>query len=276
MGTQEVSSHQIQHVFYTADAGVSGVAAVPAKLIFPHPFTVGDYKRWFRATMPDMDNRDDPDNDAFLAEYKAAMMVAALEEVLPEGDATHPTPFTVRDVVLMDGRVPDALPMTWATWVCDCAEKAFGSHFTLEGRQAKIARLSRATLPTDADTGTAVFSTNEPALLSLLPDLRAYPGKVTFPPYMNKTMYVRWQRALRPLPGVDSHDIDNTLLMRQYRAALELVTAWDVEGYPLKIAKHKDGEGLPLVLASWLVLAAEWYVAKTMSLKKIPALLGGT
>ncbi|NJN54081.1 MAG: hypothetical protein HC804_04580, partial [Anaerolineae bacterium] len=144
----------MQSIFNTADAGeYPGVTAVSAKLIFPHPFTIGDYKRWFRALRPDTEDKDSPDNDDFLREYRAAMTVASLEEVLPEGDPApndpnNPDTFSLRDVVLMDGRVPDALPFPFATWVCDCAEQSFGGHFVLEGRQVKMARLSRVRLNT--------------------------------------------------------------------------------------------------------------------------------
>lgn len=273
MGNREV--YVPQHVFHTAAAeDYPGVTAVSAKLIFPNPFTLGDYKRWYRALMPNLANKEDPDNDALLREYRAAMTIAALEEIMPEGDVEpnlhNPDAFNLRNVVIVDGRVPDDLPIPFATWVCDCAEAYFGSYVVLENRQTKIARLTRFRLSSNT------IDVAEPMLAGLLPDLQTYTGSVTFAKVMTKTSYSRWQKSLRALPGVEATDIDNTFFMRQYRAALELIESWAVGDIPLKLMKHKDGEEAPLLLASFLVLAAEAYLAKTMTLKKMPALYGVT
>ena len=236
----------------------------PFTLIFPHPMTLGDYKKWYRVLFqkdPDVDN-DDVENGELLRLYRAAWAISQREPIPLPDDAQPsetPPPFTLADLE------PDnaELPLTAVSWVTDCADEAFGMQVRVEDANAVLIRrlASKHTSPT--------FRTDDPAIIRLFPDLEQYPGTVQFHPMLTKTVYRAYDKARQMLDKYPANDIENTFLLRQFRAAIPLVKDWDVPGVPWSVVKNGHGEGLPLVLASFLVESADTFLSKRINLKKL-------
>lgn len=255
------------HIFNSTEATYPDVPDMePFDLIFPNPMTLGDYKKWYRVLFqkdPDVD-KDDVENGQFMRLYKATWAITQRELIpLPE-DAQPPEtppPFTLADLE------PDnkELPMTAVSWVTDCADLAFGMQVRVEDANAVLLRrlASTHTSPT--------FRTDDPEMLRMFPDLEQYPGTVQFQPMLTKSVYRAYDKARQILDKFPPNDIENTFLLRQFRAAIPLVAGggWQIEGVPWSLVKNNHGDGLPLVLASFLVESADVYLSKRMNVKKL-------
>lgn len=253
------------HTFVSTDCPYPDVPDMdPFSLSFPNPMTLGDYKKWYRVLFqkdPEVD-KDDVENGELLRLYKATWAITKREPLPLPDDATPPeTPplFTLADLE------PDnaELPITAVSWVTDCADEAFGMQVRVEDTNAVLIRrlASKHTSPT--------FHTDDPAISRLFPDLELYPGTVQFHPMLTKTVYRAYDKARQLLDKYPANDIENTFLLRQFRAAIPLVKEWDVPGVPWKLVKNEYGEGLPLVLASFLVECADVYLSARLNLRKL-------
>lgn len=253
------------HIFNSTEADYPDVPDMePFNLTFPSPMTLGDYKKWYRALFKKDEElgADDVENGQLMRLYKATWAITQ-RELLPLPDDAQPPdeppPFTLADLE------PDnkELPMTAVSWVTDCADWAFGMQVRVEDANAVLLRrlASTHTSPT--------FPTDDPEIIKFFPDLELYPGTVTFHPMLTKTVYRAYDKARRILDKFPPNDIENTFLLRQFRAAIPLVKDWNVPGVPWNLAKNNYGEQLPLVLVSFLVEAADTYLSKRMNLKKL-------
>jgi len=254
------------HSFLTTESDYPGLNAVLARLSFPNPFELGDYVTWFHALEMRRElETDDVDNDALIREYRAAMAVATLEAIEPDADADEETavPDENSDSFNLSDVDPDdeELPMAFLTWVTDCADRCFGRQLIIEPLQATLARRQASTHT------SAVFRTEQ--TLSLFPDLVAFPGIISFKGPFTKKAYRQWNKARRILPKYDPRDVENSVFLRQWRAAVTLIDKWDVDGVPWQLVKRNDGYGVPLVVASWVVEAADTYLSKRINLKKM-------
>ena len=120
-----------------------------------------------------------------------------------------------------------------------------------------------------------VFDTAD--YLTAFPDLALYPGHVLFREPFTKASYKNWDKARRLLPKTDPRDVDNSPFLRSWRAAVTLVAEWQIEGVDFRRdVKRSDGEGVPLVLVSWLEEAAGLFLARRLDLKKVLGLSGNS
>lgn len=256
-----------QYEFDSREADYPGLASVPVLLRFPRPFTLGDWKTWKRTIRPsdDESKRDDVDELALMREYRGVLAVATLEDAppdppaipreIPEEDAAG---FSRVDLDADD----DELPLAFVSWVTDCAEECFGRQVLVEQLQTTLIRWHQ-----DRYMG-ARFETV--AYLPLLPDLVGYKGHVVFHDPLTKGAYREWVKGRRVLNKVDPRDVDNSPFIRGFRGAVSLVKEWEVEGVDFKrVVKRNDGEGVPLVVASWLVECAGRFLARRISVKKM-------
>lgn len=253
------------HTFNSVDCPYPDVPHMePFTLQFPNPMTLGDYKKWYRRLfeIDETLNDGDVDNGVLLRQYKAAWAITERVPVLLDDDAQPsetPPPFTLAD---LEPENKD-LPLTAVSWVTDCADDAFGFQIRVEDTASVIKRrqLSKHTAPT--------FRTDDPEIAPLFPDLAQYSGSVTFHPMLTKTVYRAYDQARQIVKAHPANDIENSFLMRQFRSAIPLVKDWSIDGVPWKLAKNGGGDGLPLVLASFLVEAADIYLSKRINLKKL-------
>ncbi|MBE2198476.1 MAG: hypothetical protein IAE79_07675 [Anaerolinea sp.] len=238
-----------------------GLADVPARLSFPSPFTLGDYKRYIRAMFSQARSGEEKDGDvdevALLRQYRAALAVAHVAE---DGAADEAAPFSLADIDPDD----EALPMVWVTWVTDMADAYIGPQIIVETPQQIMAR-RMAYLGRSATFETAAW-------LRLLPDLRAYAGNVTFREPFTKRDYRSWRKGIEVSAKHDPRDVENSVLLRQYRAALTLINHWSVEDVPYALLKENGGDGVPLPVVSWLVEAADTFLSRRLNPKKLPAM----
>jgi hypothetical protein len=241
----------------------------PFLLKFPNPLTVGDYKAWYRKLfeLDESLNKEDVENGVLLRQYKAAWAITQRVPLpLPDNAQPPEAPpaFTLADLE------PDnvELPLTAVSWVTDCADEALGLQLRIEDVASVIKRrqASKHTSP--------VFAIDDPEIGPLFPDLAQYSGGVTFHTGLTKTVYRAYDKARQIDPAFEVTDIENTHFMRQLRAAIPLVKEWQIEGVPWKLAKNDRGDGLPLVLASFLIEAADIYLSKRINLKKLRGIAG--
>lgn len=253
-------------VFNTAEAGdkYAGLESVPARLIFPFPFTLGHYKKYEDAlNLRDLGGADIEaiENSYLDRQYRATLAVAQIEEGewgdVPGGDDR----FGLQNIDPDDPRTP----LAWISWVTDCADNYIMSKRKLETQQAVWARraASRNT--------SAVFKTHTPEYLQLFPDLGEYAGYVKFRAPFTRSDYKRWTNAMKLLPKYDPRDVQNSLFVRAFRGAVELIDYFDVPGISPVDLRQNDGNNVPLVLASWLVEVVDEYLCKRMNLKKMPS-----
>lgn len=260
------------HTFNSVDCPYPDVPDMePFLLQFPNPMTLGDYKTWYRKLfeLDETLNDGDVDNGVLLRQYKAAWHITKRVPVPLADDAQPPEtppPFTLADLE------PDnkELPLTAVSWVTDCADEAFGLQIRIEDVASVIKRrqASKHTSPT--------FNLNDPEIAPMFPDLAQYRGSVTFHPMLTKTVYRAYDKARQIVDAHPVNDIENTHFMRQFRAAIPLVKDWRIEGVPWKLAKNDGGDGLPLVLASFLIEVADIYLSKRINLKKLRGIPGSS
>ena len=248
--------------FDSREAVYPGLASVPVVLCFPRPFNLGNWKTWSRAVRPSGDEgrRDDVDESRLMREYRAALAVGVLEDVEEDraAEGSEGAGFSRVDLDADD----EELPLAFVSWVTECAERCIAGQVLMEQLQQTLARWQGARYL------GARFETV--AFLDLFPDLVDYPGYVEFKEPLTKGVYREWTKARRVLPKVDPRDVDNSPFIRGFRSAITLVADWSVEGVNFKKeVKRKDGEKVPLVVASWLEECAGRFLARRVSLKKM-------
>lgn len=258
------------HIFHSKDCPYPDVPEMDSFLLqFPNPVTVGDYKKWYRKLfeLDDSLNKEDVENGVLLRQYKAAWAITRRVLAPLPDDAQppqEPPAFTLADLE------PDNkdLPLTAVSWVTDCADEALGLQLRIEDVSSVIKRrqASKHTSP--------LFAVDDPEIAPLLPDLAQYNGSVTFHPTLSKSVYRAYDKARQVLATFPPNDVENTPFMRQLRAAVPLVQDWAIEDVPWKLVKNDGADGLPLVLASFLIEAADIYLSKRINLKKLRGIAG--
>ena len=252
------------HSFLAYESGHPGLASLPAQLLFPSPFTLGDYLKWERAVFPiDAPDKDDDELDVddllMMRQYRGAMAVGTLEPVdgvdleAPDGPGS----------VSLANSDPsdDDLPIVLVGWVNACAGEYIGCKVIVQHINDVRARRH----------AWKSFSPKFEALAwyEMLPDLVRYPGaSITFKEPLGKAAYRAWRRAMRVRGNLDARDPENRTLARQWRAAVTLIDKWDVKGVPWDVVKKGDGYGVPLEVASWVVDAADTFLTKRLNPKK--------
>ena len=211
--------------------------------------------------------------DVALRLYRGALAVGELTvtgELTPDQTAPY----------LADGSLNDELNVTVQEWVNGCMETYLAEQIPTRP-WAEILR----------DVGGNVLAgpvVNVDALVGEFPALAAFTGFVAFPPQLTAGGKRTWERGLSLLDKVEAGHVDNTLFLRQYRAALQLVDKLKVAPVglnpdgsrqvepqePYAEAVWRDPERVPLVLASFLVRASDGYLTARTDPKKLRVTFG--
>lgn len=222
---------------------------LPVRIAFPDPFLLGDWKRYVRALRLRLDNDDEFENLDEMRQLRAALTVGELSDV-PADKQTAVDPDS-GDLVI-----------AFMTWINDMTDAYISPMLIVESEAQTVARRQRQTH--DGPT----FNTAD--FVHLLPGLAAYPGEVTFS-QLEKQTYRSWKKAQQVNKKKSRGDVDNSEFIRFFRSALALVNTWKIEGLTLAQAKANDGEGTPLVLASFLLEACDSYLSRRLGLKVLAA-----
>lgn len=222
----------------------------PGKISFPKPFTFGDYKRYIRAVFANTAEKgigDESPAETFFREYSGAY------EVVQEWGLRGLS----RDQASPES---DDLPMAVASFLTLAADAYIGPKIIVERlSQTMVRRYKDAHISPEFDTSE---------MLHLLPDLATYPGKVTFARQLTAKLFRAWDKAMTVKGEYDPRDIENSLLARQYRAARPLIEKWEVEGIG-QSDLTESGDGVPMVIVTWLVDCADAYLGYRTNQKKL-------
>ena len=226
-----------------------GLSEFPGKISFPKPFTFGDYKRWIRAVFKETADKEEEETaaDVFFREYQGALEVVARwelkgiskEEAVPENEE---------------------LPMEIASFLTAAAETYIGPKIIVQTTtQTMLRRMN------DAHTSPE-FETAD--MLHMMPDLATYPGKFGFARQLTARLYRAWDKGMAVKDEFDPRDVENSVLARQYRAALPLISSWEVKGVE-RSELTESGDGVPMVIVSWLADCADAYLGYRTNQKKL-------
>lgn len=234
------------NTFFTSDYdGYPDIEDLPARITFPDPFRLSDWKGYIRALRLTLKDQDEFEQLDELRQFRAALAVGELTEV-PADKQTAVDPDS------------NDLIMSFVKWINDVADVYILPMLIVEGEAQTIARRQM-----QAHHGPT-FNTAD--FIHLLPGLAAYPGTVTFKA-LDKHAYRAWKKAQVVNDKKARSDVDNSEFVRFWRSALALVESWHVEGITLAEAKSNDGEGTPLVLVSWLLETCDIYLSRRLGLK---------
>jgi hypothetical protein len=250
-------------VFVTDDR-LNEILQGEATFRLPPVATLGTFKAWYEA----MRERPRETADVALRLYRGALAVGELETA---GDLTpdQTAPY------LADGSPNDELNVTVQEWVNGCMETYLAEQIPTRP-WAEILR----------DVGGNVLAgpvVNVEALVGEFPALAAFTGFVAFPPQLTAGGKRAWDKGVSLLDKAEAGHVDNTLFLRQYRAALQLVDKLKVSpvglnadgsrmvepSEPYAEAVWRDPERVPLVLASFLVRSADGYLTARTDPKKL-------
>lgn len=233
------------HFFELEESEYSQLVAGRATLTFPAPFILTDYFEYVRALVETKEDkkRELTDDDRL---YRAAVAVSTIEtsvEIESDPDSEN-------------------LSMAFQTWVIECAEKYIGPMLRLESldsqRTRRIAENKRGN----------VFEIDE-AAVALIPALRGYAGTLVFHPQYTAGMHKAYRKALEKKPHKVANDVENTLGVRAFRAAMQvLVSTMDIAeaasgepwAKPLLPNEVIYGNDIPMPLASWVIECADTYL----------------
>lgn len=247
-----------------------------AEVSFPQPFTVGDYRRWFRA----MKLHDEADGELgerqlFMRQYRGALAVAKVTpleteppvmSVSPDHDeytadysVFDNRPYNPVDLRLIDPKEGD-LPVSFASFLVEAAETYIGPKIIVTPLQDVVKRRQ------ESKHRYPVFQHD--FCLDLLPDMAGYRGFVLYRDPLTRSAYRRYTKAVAVRDGVDARDIDNSVLLRQLRGAVALVEQFKFKGLVWSELTADDCERMPLELASFLIETCDVFISKRMSAKK--------
>lgn len=250
-----------------------------AEVAFPQPFTVGDYRRWFRAMkLHEEGDGELGERQVFLRQYRGALAVATItpleteppvtavagpspdsDEFIADYSPFDNRPYTPLDLRLIDPDEGD-LPVSFASFVVEAAEEYIGPKIIVTPLQEVVKRRQ------ESKHRYPVFQHD--FCLDLLPDMAGYKGYVLYHDPLTRNAYRRYTKAIAVRDGVDPRDIDNSLLLRQLRGAVALVEQFKFRDLKWNELTANDCERMPLELASFLVETCDVFLSKRMSAKK--------
>jgi hypothetical protein len=258
-----------QSVFKTDDR-LAEILQGEATFRLPPVATLGTFKAWYEAMR---ERVGETGTDVALRLYRGALAIGELDvtgDLTPDQTAPY----------LADGSPNDELNVTVQEWVNGCVETYLAE---------QIPTRPWAEVLLDAATNTLTGPTvGVEALVGEFPALAAFTGAVLFPPQLTARGKRGWERGLKLLENCEAGHVDNTLFLRQYRAALQLVDKLKVAPVginsdgtrhvepqePYAEAVWRDPERVPLVLASFLVRAGDGYLTARTDPKKLRGTFG--
>jgi hypothetical protein len=244
----------------------AAILQAEAVLRFPPVPTLDTFRRWYEAMREK--TVEPPEVDVAFRLYRGATAVGTLEVTgLPD-----------TAVAAYVGADPnDALDVTLMEWVNECFERYMGDLIPTRP-WAELVAESLTTPLTGHSFEVAAFVDEFPAL-------SGFTGHIAFPKHLTAGGKRAWEKGLALLESADAGHVDNTLFLRQYRAALQLLDEAQVmglrEGEDTAVAytarsTWRDPKQVPLVLVSFLVRSADIYLTVRSDPKKLRQKFGLT
>lgn len=280
--------------FDTADyLNYAGLNQCMARVTFPAPFTIGDYRTWFRAmNLADMpDETDDVDQVTLMRQYRGAMAVATVEPYTPdecnafavetavstlplEPDEWRYTtidpeaePQKPLDMAVVDPAYDD-LPMAWVSFMVQAAEQYIGDRIitgVVGDRLSPQQRLD--VMKRRMSSNHRLPSFNHDYVAALLPAIAMHRGFVTFREPLTKSWYRRWVKETAVNKNVPVTDVNNGRFMRSLRGAVTLVQQFHFRNLAWTELTAKDCDAMPLEIACFLVETCDEYMSRRMTVK---------
>lgn len=232
------------HRFESEDSEYGQLLDGTAVLTFPAPFTLTHYLDYVRALVETkVDRKLELTDDDRL--YRAAVAVSTLDvtgEIDPSPDSEN-------------------LDMAFQTWVIECAEKYIGPMLRIE-----LVESQRARRIAEGKRGN-IFEIDE-AAVALIPALAGYEGTLTFHQHYTAGMHKAYRKALEQKPHKVVNDVENTLGVRAFRAAMKVLvndmTIGDMGADDLLVPTLSNevirGNDIPMPLVSWVIECADTYL----------------
>lgn len=282
----------MSNVFDTADYldRFVGLHMSMARVSFPAPFTIGDYRKWHRAmNLADMpDETDDVDQVALLRQYRAAMAVATVEPYdSAESDgfpiAATPLPeesdefqfgvtealaqYAPVDTAVIDPAYDD-LPMPWVSFMVQAAEEYIGDRIITGVVGDRLTTQQRLdVLKRRMDNRYRLPSFNHNHVADLMPAINLHRGFVTYREPLTKSWYRRWVKETAVNKNTPITDVNNGRFLRSLRGAVTLVQQFHFQNLKWTDLTAKDCEAMPLEIACFLVETCDEYLSRRMTVK---------
>lgn len=240
-----------------------GVETLPVVLSFPDPIMVAHYVA-YRTASAASETDDEAAGGQLMRIYRGVLAVTETTLDEEENTAVSADDDGETAVLSLDATDPNdpELPLNYVRWVADCAEQVIAPLINVESvAQITVRRANGRHI-------SPVFTTTDEDIPRLLPGLTAYSGSIRFHEPLTAAVYREWVKASRILPGYERGAFENSHFMRNLRAAVPLVREWDVPGVAWKDISRHNWHNVPLVVASFLIEAADVYLSKRMSVKK--------
>lgn len=282
----------MSNVFDTADYldRFVGLHMSMARVSFPAPFTIGDYRKWHRAmNLADMpDETDDVDQVALLRQYRAAMAVATVEPYAygeldesyimagalddePDEFRFVPTEALVQyapvDTAVIDPAYDD-LPMPWVSFMVQVAEEYIGDRIITGVVGDRLTTQQRLdVLKRRMDNRYRLPSFNHNHVADLMPAINLHRGFVTYREPLTKSWYRRWVKETAVNKNTPVTDVNNGRFLRSLRGAVTLVQQFHFQNLKWTDLTAKDCEAMPLEIACFLVETCDEYLSRRMTVK---------
>lgn len=270
----------------------TGLHRTMARVTFPAPFTIGDYRKWFRAMnladAPAPEETDDVDHVVLLRQYRAAMAVATVEpygydeldesyvmagalDEEPDEFRFVPTEALVQfapvDTAVIDAAYDD-LPMPWVSFMVQVAEEYIGDRIVVGVVGDRLTAQQRLNvLQRRMESSHRLPSFNHDYVAKLLPAIDLHRGFVTFREPLTKSWYRRWMKATAVNKNIPITDVDNGRFMRSLRGAVTLVQQFHFKNLAWTELTAKDCNAMPLEIACFLAETCDEYMSRRMTVK---------
>ncbi len=282
----------MSNVFDTADYldRFVGLHTTMARVAFPAPFTIADYRKWYRAmNLADMpDETDDVDQVALLRQYRAAMAVATVEPYEAAESDAFPVAITPLaededefqfgatgalaqyapvDTAVIDPAYDD-LPMSWVSFMVQVAEEYIGDRIitgVVGDRLTPQQRLD--VLKRRMDNQHRLASFNHGHVAPLMPAINLHRGFVTYREPLTKSWYRRWVKETAVNKNVPITDVNNGRFLRSLRGAVTLVQQFHFQNLKWTDLTARDCDDMPLEIACFLVETCDEYLSRRVTVK---------
>ena len=278
--TRRPDSKPPASVFYTKDYEdrFPDLRFFMAEVSFPTPFTVGLYRKWYRALRLGEEPDSVTDAVILLRQYEAALAVCDVTAVEPtekepvkeEGDDDpylveideEPVGRAALDLTIIDPKNP-GLPLSFVSFLVAVADEYIGPKISVETMAAlKERRLQE-------NYRSALFRFDH---CPMFPDMWTLKGYVKYRDPLTSAAYKSWVKAREINDRLSPRDVDNSPFLRQLRGAAVLVQKFHFKGLRWEQVTADDFENMPLHLASFLVETADVFLSRRMTLKNSPVL----
>lgn len=279
----------------------TGLNQTMARVTFPAPFTIGDYRNWYQAMniAEAPDETDDVDQVVLMRQYRAAMAVATVEPYADyecivsiiddpreederalsviddpheEEDEWRFTPAQAGDRKPLDRAIMDPayddLPMPWVSFMVQAAEEYIGDRVITGVVGDHLTPQQRLNVVTRRlNSKHRLPSFNHGHVIELLPAIKLHRGYVTFREPLTKSWYRRWVKETAVNKNTPITHVNNGRFLRNLRGAVSLVQQFHFQNLKWTELTAKDCDAMPLEIACFLVETCDEYMSRRMTVK---------